>query len=93
MKTPLRTIRTQAPRLCIALAVVAIAAPGAESSVKQSNALDSRLQIYPYEAPFGPDRSTAVHPSPLAGRLQIYPYEAPFGPDVSTAPATQPAEQ
>ena len=93
MKTPLQTIRTQAPRLCIALAVVAIAAPGAESGVKRSSALDSRLQIYPYEAPFGPGRSTAVRPSPLAGRLQIYPYEAPFGPDSSPALATQPAEQ
>ena len=87
MTTPKRTICRPVP-LCISLAAVAIAAAGATSAVNRSSPLDSRLHIYPYEAPFGP--AAGAQPNPLAARLHVFPYEAPFGPDVSPVLASPP---
>jgi hypothetical protein len=86
MQTPTRTIRKQARWLGLALVALAIAAPAA-------NAGPGRLDIYPYESPYGAAAGGTAPVNPLAGRLHIYPYETPFGPEVlrPAASSSQPA--
>jgi hypothetical protein len=86
MQTPTRTMRRQARWLGLALVALAIAAPAA-------NAGPGRLDIYPYESPYGVAAGGTALVNPLAGRLHIYPYETPFGPEVlrPAASSSQPA--